>query len=133
MNCERNRKIFTEDTVAVYLEINEAVVTVLENQQVRDLLDYCPIYSDDNIADVVVNSIDNNVVTCQVYITRDWESYSTLDVEIPIDYLTKTDAVEAALAQRKAERDEKERRRAELQKDEKYQEYLKLKEQFKDV
>lgn len=119
--------------MAVYLEINEAVEAVLENQQVRDLLDCCPIYSDDNIADVVVNSIDNNVVTCHVYITRDWESYSTLDVEIPIDYLTKTDAVEAALAQRKAERDEKERRRAELQKDEKYQEYLKLKEQFKDV
>lgn len=132
MDFEKNKKIFTENTIAVYNAINGAVDAALRDQKVCEMLDW-PIYSSECIADVVVNSIDNNVVTCRVYVTRDWEDYGTRDVDIPIEYLTKTGAVEAALAQRKAERDEKERRRAELENDEKYQEYLKLKEQFKDV
>lgn len=131
---EENKKNFTNETLKRFKGVHAAIEALLDDYDVRNMLclDFYP-RSGDCIADVIVDSIDNNVVTCHMYITRDWESYRTLDVNIPIDYLTKTGAVEAALAQRKAERDEKERRKAELQNDEKYQEYLKLKEQFENV
>lgn len=131
---EENKKNFTDETLKRFKGVRAAIEALLDDNDVRNMLclDFYP-RSGDCIADVIVDSIDNNVVTCHVYITRDWESYGTLNVDIPIDYLTKTGAVEAALARRKAEQDTKERRRAELQNNEKYKEYLRLKEQFENV
>jgi hypothetical protein len=126
MNFERNRKIFTEDTVAVYREINKAVNAVLENRNVCKMLG-CPIYSSDHIADVVVTCIDftRNQVSCDVYVTRDYDEYAHEYVSIPLEWLTQEGSLDKALAQRKAaEQDEKDRLRAELQK---------FQEQFKDV
>ena len=134
MDFKKNHKNFTAETDTLLQEISSAVCELLHREDVRELLEcYCAY---ENPSEVYVYSFDSKTVRCCLYYYDSYEHpgyYEQHYAFVPLEYLTNEGALDAALAQRRAEQDAKERRMAELQNDPKFQEYLKLKEQFKDV